>query len=348
MTQRQTALTLLLPGLAPPMMAPDLPSGKEEAGIRPVALQRLLSRATFEKFPVTGLERQLFHLFGFPLRDGELPVAELTYAFDGGERPGSRLRCDPVHLVPGHNSLVLSAGGALNLSLDECACLAAELERAYSDLDWHFEALTPERWYLTLPEAPRLRTHPLSDVVGRSIEHYLPKGQDAKKWHARIAEVQMLLHDSPVNREREMRGAPKINSLWFWGEGVLPESQKPGWQGVWSDEPVARALAESSGVPCFPVPGDAAEWLAADVSGEHLLVLDRERYLHRFQERAVWLEWLSNLEERWFSPLLGALQRGRLARLTMIGEGDRAFRLDRRAMRRWWRRRRPVEQLLGV
>ncbi len=344
MSPSQPALTLLLPGLAPPMETPDLHPRREER--QPEALRLLLSRATVEPFPAAGLEAQLFRLFGHSLREGELPVAELTYPFDGGERSGYRLRCDPVHLVPGHNSLVLSAGAELRLSPQESAHLVAELNRAYADMGWSFEALTPTRWYLTLPEPPGLRSSPLPQVVGRSVERFLPRGEKEKAWHTRLAEIQMLLHGSAVNRQREAQGEPVINSLWLWGEGALPQPGEVRWAGVWSDEPVARALARRSGIPFSPTPATAREWLEAVSSGEHLLVLDRERYLHRFQEQAAWLAWLQGLEESWFRPLMEALRNGELQRLTLMGEGGRTFRLDRRALRRWWRRRRPIERLL--
>ena len=37
-----------------------------------------------------------------------------------------------------------------------------------------------------------------------------------------LNEVQVLLHQHPLNAARQTRGLPPVNSVWFWGAGRLP------------------------------------------------------------------------------------------------------------------------------
>ncbi len=337
-------LTLLVPALELPLDAALRP-GDGEPGGSPL-LQTMLSRAGAEATE-KGLEAQLFQLFGVEKAAGnDLPVAAVTYPYDGGNRPGWHLRCDPVHLVPGHNSLLLAGSEDLDISPEESAAFIEELGRLYGDRGWHFEALHPHRWYLTLPEPPSLQTHPLPTVQGHSIEHHLPLGEDAPRWHTLLAEIQMVLHASPLNRRRESSGKPIVNSLWFWGGGPPPRCGAVSWSRVWSDEPLGGGFAEMVGVPHSPMPRSAMQWLRQAGAGAHLLVLDEARYIPRFGPLEQWLRYLGQLETTWFSPLLAALKQGELEELELFAGSGHRFRITRRSLRRWWRRRRPLEVLL--
>ncbi len=345
MTQRR--LTLLVPALATPPNAIEPHS--VEVAPAPGALQVLLSRSAVRTTPSSGMEAQLFHLFGIAFPDGDLPVAAVTYVLDCGENvPGWRMRCDPVHLVPGHNSLILAANDELEILHEESSAITGELNNFYSDKGWFFEAPTPSRWYLTLPQPPScLQTHPLPDVLGRSIDRYLPYGEDAGGWHTTLAEVQMLLHGSQVNLQRESCGKPVINSLWFWGGGMLPEIKNLRWSRVWSNEVVGGSLAAMTNTPRMPVPESAARWLEQANPGEHLLVLDSGRYIPRFEERFTWMELLELLDRNWFAPLLTAMKKGELESLEIYAGNNRVFYATRRLLWRWWRRRGDISTLLG-
>ncbi len=331
------SLALLVPALAAPINVPES-SPAETVSLLP-SLQTLLARASVSKLAISGMEAQLLHLFNVDLAGNDPPVAALTHTLDCGEcLPGWRMRCDPVHLVPGHNSLTLAASGdELDISPEESGAIIGELNRFYKKKGWCFEAPHPARWYLSLPQPPQLQTSPLPEVMGHSIDRYLPRGKDAAEWKALLSEVQMLLHGNKINLQRESCGKPVINSLWFWGGGALPVIGKSSWSRVWSDDLVGRALAGIASTSCSPVPETACQWLKEAAGGKHLLVLDRGRYIPRFEERYTWLELLLQLDERWFSPLLVALKRGELDRLDIYTGSNQLFSLTRRSLWRYWR-----------
>jgi hypothetical protein len=251
------------------------------------------------------------------------------------------IRADPVHLEPGRDRLILTAGPALDLSAEEADRLAAEIAETYATGGWLLKAPHPLRWYLKPPRPAQLQTTPLRDVIGRDIHPCLPTGPDAGPWRTLLNEIQILLHTARVNDERERAGKPPINSLWFWGSGRLPLLRPCGWRQLWSDEPVSCALARLAEVPTRPAPAEFREWKAA-AGGEHLVVIETLHDSALYDDPTAWHQALERLDRHWLAPARAALGAGALARLTLQSDGGAGFDLDRHALRRWWRRRRPL------
>ena len=328
-------LTLLVPALRPRVDCGVLPE-------RLPALETLLGRADRFDTGQRGLAASLFALFDVTAAaDHDLPVASVTYLADTGRSPeGACLRADPVHLMPDRDQLVLLDSASLNLQAAETQRLIAELNAVYAGDGWRFEAPDPQRWYLHLPETPRLRTQPLAEVSGQPIGRRLPGGEQGKAWHGIMNEIQMLLHTSDVNRQRESKGQLSVSSLWFWGGGGVPSPAARCWEQVRSNEPIAAGLARLSGVAHGPVPETARQWLAqAAQSGEHLLVLESLDIALKQQRDEDWWVALQRLEQQWIDPLLAILRSKQIDSLTLGDGAGRACRLTRRSLRRWWRRR---------
>ena len=75
----------------------------------------------------------------------------------------------------------------------------------------------------------------------------------AKLWRKLQNEIQMLWHIDPVNEERELRGLPRINSLWISGIGKLADIQMPAFLGeishIYGDHPLLIGLAKYLATP---------------------------------------------------------------------------------------------------
>ena len=80
---------------------------------------------------------------------------------------------------------------------------------------------------------------PPLELAGADVDPNLP----ARGWHPLLTEIQMALYDHPVNTAREARGAPVVNSVWFWGGGALPKEPRARWHSVSADDAVALGLA---------------------------------------------------------------------------------------------------------
>jgi hypothetical protein len=76
----------------------------------------------------------------------------------------------------------------------------------------------------------------------------LPQGAEGRRWRAVLTEIQVLLHQHPLNAERRTRGLPPVNSLWLWGGGRLPARVSSAFNGVAGDDLLLQALARRAGV----------------------------------------------------------------------------------------------------
>jgi len=329
-------LQLVLPGLVPeaqdawPAILGRLP-----------ALHRLLARAQSATTSLPHVPGLLLAAFGVgPAPDW--PVAPFTLLADG-LAPGDAywLRADPVHLLLQQHDLVLVDSDHLALRADECESVISTLDQHFRVDGIRFSAPHPSRWYLRSPQPLRIRSQPPETAVGRGIDPLLPQGEDAMQLHRWSNEIQMLLHDHPVNRQREARGEPAVNSLWLWGAGTLPADDRPSVASVWADDPLARGLARASALPVHATPASAPDWLAAAAGGEDLVVIDALAVASRRSDTADWEAHARALEQAWFSPLLAALSAGQLRQVTLATcHGGQALRFTVTAPDLWklWRR----------
>jgi hypothetical protein len=343
--------SLLVPGLLP------LPRAERElamAQLPPLpALERFLARARRQSFvgsdnsppAVTGYDNTLFALFDLPVMSGHpAPIAAASYLADSGQ-PASAwcLRADPVHLIPDRDQLLLSGPEVLALSQAEAERLATELNTLFEEEGWRLEAVTPTRWYLHLPNDPQIQTTPLEAVRGRAISDYLPAGVNGKKWHRIMNEMQMLLHGSAVNRDRQSHGQLTVSSLWLWGGGKTPAFGHSQWSKLWSEEPISLGVAQLTRTPNKPLPADAGKLLQEAYSpGEHLLVYDAIIRAYEREGVEAWVQGVVAFNEQWMAPLLAALQGGEIGQLTLYSGDGRYFRLSALGLKRWWRRNKPL------
>ena len=335
-------LALLMPGLCGPEADPPV---FDYLQTRPLALDRLFSRSRVQAAPGADPDAVLCTLFGLEPESGAAPpVAPLTRLADtGAAAAGYVLRADPVHLRADQRRLLLFEGHSFELTQAEADQLTAAFNALYADRDWQLTAIRPQRWYLSVPQAPLMTAVPPARVAGRDIDACLPQGAAAVEWHALLNEVQMLFHDHPVNSARAERGAPAINSLWFWGGGMLPHDLQPAVTQVITDQPLGMGLAAVAHVPRRDLPADATELLALVLPGVNLLVSDVLQWPAQYGDVERWLDGLQQLEQAWFVPLLAALRRGDLASLRIYPCNGHSHVTSRSQQRQFWKRDRPFE-----
>ena len=302
--------------------------------------ETLLGRADAEAFSGTHPDEVLFRLFGAQRNAAQdVPTGAVSRLADiGGDGDGWWMRADPVFLKPDGDRLLLFDGRQLDIQRTEAEQLAALFNGHYRDRGWRIEIGHPRRWYLRLKSAPQVQTCPLSEVVGRNIDSFLPWGQEGADWRFVLNEVQMLFHGSPANDRRQTRGLPPINSLWFWGGGRLPRGLPDRFSQVYAGSSFSRGLAILSGVQLYPLPAQADELLGGPVSGQQLLVnTSLQRHVLDADYRG-WSGSLASLHRDWIIPLHQALKKGKVEALRFFPCNGYGYRLDRRCLRRFWRR----------
>lgn len=312
----------------------------------PGSLELLYSRASFHRGSCKSPEHTLFELFNLQSSETtEFPVGALTrYLVKGdGSSHYWTMRADPVFIQPNRDHLVLMGNAGLDISYEQAQQIVNDINGTYSDMPWELIALTPKQWVIEQQQTEQLSTHSLSDVVGKNINDYLPKGDNEKHWRALMNELQMFLHSHSVNQQRQMQGLPTINSLWFWGSGELPvlsqiDDQKESFAQCWSDETVSLALARLNNVPRTNLPANGDTWLKQAITpGHHLLVCE---LLNIDQVRSDPLEWWQSLvqfDQQWLSPLVTAVKQNTIDRLQVIDVDGSCYQLTRNQARRWWK-----------
>lgn len=304
-------------------------------GRRVGGLAALLARG--QALPTQDTNGGLGRLLGLAPGQGPAPYLLSAEGLDPGDDYWMRL--DPVHLQFHRDHLYLADSATLELEAADTQSLVATLNAHFSADGLHCLAPHPQRWYLRLPTAPDLHTHPLEDVFGRRIDTRLPKGRDAPRWHGYVNEIQMLFHDHPVNQARETAGKAAVNSVWPWGGGHWQPLGTLAWNRVYSSMPLARALAQTAGIPIRDIPAR----LTALPEGEQptLVAFDRLSNAARYGDARAWAEGLLDLDEDWFRPSLTALRRGKIQWLVLEGSGDtwRGVELDAWRAWRFWRRK---------
>lgn len=183
--------------------------------------------------------------------NGGLPAAALTRELMAGDAAGSSWLCaDPAWVQPDLNGARLLACGQMQLSMEDAQALARPLKPVFGDAGMILEVSSPDHWHVRLPSgAPVPSFASPEQALGEDLYEHLPQGADGRRWRVLLNEVQVLLHQHPLNAERRALGMPPINSLWLWGGGALPDIVRTPLKGVIGDDVLLDALAKRAGVP---------------------------------------------------------------------------------------------------
>jgi hypothetical protein len=303
------------------------------------SLQTLLARGRRTRTGGSSLERWLAGAFGLP---DDLPLAPYALRGDGGE-PGDHCwtHADPIHLRVHGERLILADASRFSITDEEAQEFVTALNSHFAAEGMLFVAPSPQRWYLRLAAEPRMRTVPTAEMAGRSIEPFLPAGEDGARWRRFFNEAQMVLHSHPCN---EARGALPVNSVWWWGAGRA-RPLASSHDVVWSDHPLAAGLAVASGAAMRPLP-DAGASLFQGSGFKEPLVVVASLPATAYGDIAGWRDAVAAIELTWFAPLLTGLKSAALESLTLHGLGpDYGYTVtvSRRDLWRFWRLSRPLQ-----
>lgn len=250
-----------------------------------------------------------------------LPDAPLSRSLDADDAAEGRwMRCDPAHVRADLGAVrMLAHGSMLDLDRAESAAFAASLSSLFGDFGYRLSTPHPTRWYLQLPRDSRPPEFPPPQVVlGDDLFAHLPEGVEGKRWRSLLNEAQIILHQHAINQQRGAAGKPAVNSLWFWGAGVLPDSVRTDVHGVLSEDPILRALARLARL--VPMNADAL-W------GSPSALLDLQHVRDPADlERSVWPE------------LQARLRGGVVVRCLLDFDDGRRFLLAPGQRWRVWRR----------
>lgn len=213
------------------------------------ALERVLARGRQRQLPCQSPNHLRYQLFSAN-SSGQLSVAALTHAADCGGLPeaGSYwLRADPVTMRADRTQVYTTSCGFGDLDEAE----RGEINRIVLDALRHDGISASDcqdgHWCFALDAPLEFEFMPLHQVLGLDVAEALPSSPAAVPWKRLLTEIQVDLHQGEVNARRRAGGLQEINSVWFWGGGVLPVIEKTVFDAVFSNDPVSRGLAIASG-----------------------------------------------------------------------------------------------------
>jgi hypothetical protein len=272
---------------------------------------------------------------GEPLR--HCPAGPCVRALHTAAVPEGTWGCArPVHLLTAIDHLQL-AGGRIVID-------AAESARLIGDINGHLEGSglrlhgsgASGDWQLECSQPLECTSVEPEDAFGRNLRDLMPGGRDGARVRSLMNEIQMLLHEHPVNTARTGRGLPVINSIWLWGIGSVGKVSRSRLPPLYTDDAWLAGL--------WRVHGAAAqslnEFAAAGVAGMEALVAGAS--MPGSDPAAS----LSIVESACFAPARDRLLQRAVAGISLL-LGDRTVAVDGRARYRIWRRRRSLSEAPG-
>lgn len=306
-------LTLLLSDMLPP-------AGFARPAPTPV-IDALLRRSRVLAATPSALEAALLHAFGLPATTGVAPLTRLADV--GSPADQAWLRADPVHLAISRDNAQLFDSHVINPNAEEMAAIAATVNAHFVNQGITVEFPDPARGYIATETTNLPKSTSLWEMAGANVFDNLPLSKTRTNWRAISNEMQMLLHEHPINQTRAANGIPAINGLWIWGGGSVeavlsasdPATEPPTFSHVFARLALARGLAMAKELALATLPPR----FDANVIAPHaLVVLHMATREIRGQSRETWPAEVAAIERDWVAPAVAALNAGKLDALTLL------------------------------
>jgi hypothetical protein len=235
----------------------------------------------------------------------EYPSAAVTRTGDAAERARDFwLHLQPMHFMAGLDRLTaVMLHGASSVARAELAELEPIIGAHLRTAGMQLVTTSRGDWLVHVERALDLQTTPPEIAAASALEQAMPKGRDAPALRRLMTELQMLLHEHPVNVERARRGLPEINAVWFHGAGEIGDLQRYALPQAFGDDPYLRGIYRLNDIDVTAAPPDTRALLA------------------RLDSRAVIVvsaDDVDVLEAAWIAPLSRALTAGVIARLEIV------------------------------
>mgnify|MGYP001252895916 CR=1 FL=1 len=272
------------------------------------AFSKILGKSFYRRRAYLGYESELLLLFGYKnCPENIAALGCVTAKFDLKVQLNDLLRADPVFLKADQNRVFLFDATSLDISSDEAEKFIRELNDFYANEDISFILGTsPNRWYVSGLKKKSLNSKSPIALRGEPIEPKLSDINGLGGLKTLSTEIQMILHDSNVNKSRVESGKPPVNSMWFWGSQRNLPALSSRRVFVSSCE-VVKALANSSGQAIYSDYGD----VKTSFQEEHVKTLTII-----FNPLALELE--KKNEAEMFVEVLDDYKRSRIKKITLI------------------------------
>ena len=310
-------------------------------------LEKWLSRGLFEKSP--NQEDSIFSELGLgEFTNKSKPYAALSLLAEIKpnielDNTSYWLRADPVNLQPDRDTAILAGHDELALSQDEADKLVMQINEHFTDEPWLLFTFSPHRWYLRLENPIDFKTTPLVKALGQNINEFSPSGGDADYWFKTINELQMLIHGSNVNFERESRNMWTANSVWLWGGGCLPVANlSSSYDKIITNNSSFSGIGHHCGLDVFPLTDifTLVDTVSKKVNENSIVVLDMLSEQVQARDLYTFVQTLNKLESDFLAPCNELLVDGKVSKIKLITDAG-IYTLNKKQLGRWWKRTKP-------
>lgn len=313
--------------------------GVADRALRLPSLEQVFAKGRSRRIDSETTNHLRFALFGIE-STGDLPVAALTHVSDRKKTQRGNyywLRTDPVTMWADMAQVIMTSYGFADLDPFERNEIENCIRSVLLEEGIDFHSDHPERWCIALSEPLDFDFTPLNEALGMDVADALPRHPRARFWRRILNEVQVALHNCPVNMRRRQSGRQEINSVWFWGGGFIPDAAPHYvFDTVYSNHPVTRGLAIIN--DCRLKKQDQAGQDEFGKDGRNVLIdwTPATRFAQEELERLETLvrQLLDNLDNN-------------LAALTLYDGSGRGRLFNRRTRRRFWRRSVPLGAVMS-
>ena len=346
-----STLTLFIPDLFGFQSTLNHLSVEEKSSLPPFeipVLEKWLSRGIFEKR--SNQEDSIFSELGLAeFTNKDKPYAALSLLAENISeielnKKSYWLRADPVNLQPDGDTALLASHVEIDLTQNEADKLVAQINAHFINEPWQLFAFAPHRWYLRLDNPADLKTTPLQKVLGEDINQFSPTGNDADYWFKIINELQMLIHGSNVNFERESRNMWTANSVWLWGGGFFPELKSNShYDKIFTHNLIYSGIANHCGLDVAPLKqhtpfNNALSQQFKDKN--NFVVLDTLSDQLQNRDLYTFVQKLNALENDFLNYANSLLLNGTIDTLKLITDAG-IFTITKKHLKRWWKRIKP-------
>jgi hypothetical protein len=304
------------------------------------AAEWLLARGRRQRLPVPDWRSWL--LAGAGLGDDVIQrfaAGPCARAADADEAPAlTWARAEPVHLLTAIDHLQLAAPVPQPLEPAESAELIDTLNRHLAGSGFSLHARPHSGWLCECPPGLEFTVTEPAVAVGRNLRELLPAGRDAVRVRSLVNELQMLLHEHPVNGRRAAAGQATVNSVWLWGAGVAGSPQGTAAELLLTDDDWLAGLWRLHGGRVRPT-GELARAVGEEVATLRVAIAPAASGRTAAED-------LRELEQAVFEPARAALAAGRTGRI-MLHTGREVLEIGAGARWAIWRRGRPIPEVFA-
>jgi hypothetical protein len=250
----------------------------------------------------------------------------------------------PVHLVAGLSTVHVDRRSVLRLSADELSALATEFQRVFHDSGFALEPLDSGDFLLFGPRLAVVDELEAARFMGESVAEVRQGRITSDPALRRLgAEIEMWLHEHPINEARRRRGEVPVTGLWLWGGGNAPTQHEIAPRPTDTSADIAfgrdaylQGLWASIGGKVFPLPQELAELFSYPEARRAALVIDIGSMLHSAPTWTLF-DALGHIDRVFINPAVQALRASTLDRVVFLAN-DRQLTLMARDRFKLWRR----------